>query len=176
MIKQPGANLYLIDLPDDIAGPSDTARVSRRRLEPTLVSTLVADYDAALKEVAPAGTAEGGAAAATEEPTVSVIRRDAAIKATLDSAWEAFTDARGEDGTAADFYAFVQSDSGDFDDALVEIDRLRDVVYAARVLGLTEREIGAVKTKMFTMMQPNMGPRVFRDLIEARPSVLLGVR
>ena len=175
VIKQPSENLYLIDLPDDLAGSSDTARVSRRRLEPTLVTTLVSDYDEALKETAPVETAQGESGEA-DPATVSVIRRDAEIKATLDEAWEAFTSEVGEDGTAAEFYAFVQANSDRFGDAVVEIERLREVVASARVLGLTEREISAVKTKMFTMMQPNMGPRAFRDLIETGPAVLMGVR
>jgi hypothetical protein len=33
-----------------------------------------------------------------------------------------------------------------------------------------------VKTKMFTMMQPQMGPRVFRDLVDATPAMLMGIR
>ena len=32
------------------------------------------------------------------------------------------------------------------------------------------------KTKMFTMMQPSMGARPFRDLIDTTPAVLLGIR
>jgi hypothetical protein len=171
VIKQPTENLYLVDLPDDIADPSDTARVSRRRLEPTLVSTLVSDYDSALKErvTTPAATD-------ADPQTVSVIRRDTEIKAMLDTAWEAFTDEHGEDGDADAFFAYISANTDRFGKAVVEIGRLREVVMSARVLGLTEREIGAVKTKMFTMMQPNMGPRAFRDLIEATPAALLGVR
>jgi hypothetical protein len=177
VIKQPTENLYLIDLPDDLAASADTARVSRRRLEPTLVTTLVSDYDSALKETAPvSGEAEGGDDAAADDTQVSVIRRDAEIKATLDEAWEAFTGEVSEDGSAADFYAFVQANADRFGDTIVEVERLREVVSSARVLGLTEREISAVKTKMFTMMQPNMGPRNFRDLIETGPTVLMSVR
>ncbi len=173
IIKQPADNLYLIDLPDDIAGAADTARVSRRRLEPTLVGTLVADYDQALKEAAPADeTAQGEA----EAQVASVIRRDAEIKAILDDAWSSFEDERGEDGSAADFFAYTQANAERFGDAILEIERLREVVSSARVLGLTEREVGAVKTKMFTMMQPQMGPRVFRDLVDATPAMLMGIR
>ncbi len=173
IIKQPGENLYLIDLPDDIAGAADSTRVSRRRLEPTLVNSLVSDYDAAVKTTVTATPAEAGEGQAE---TVSVVRRDTEIKSILDDAWDAFVEAEGDNGTAADFYAFVRSNAGQFSKAVVEIERLQEVVSAARVLGLTEREISAVKTKMFTMMQPNMGARAFRDLIDATPAALLGVR
>ena len=175
IIKQPQENLYLIDLPEDIAGSADSTRVSRRRLEPTLVNSLVSDYDSAVKSEV-MSTTEDGSEASTEEETVSVIRRDTEIKSILDDAWVAFVDQEGEDGTAADFYAFVRSDAERFGTAATEIERLRDVVRSARVLGLTEREISAVKTKMFTMMQPNMGARAFRDLIDASPAALLSVR
>ena len=173
IIKQPGENLYLIDLPDDIAGAADSTRVSRRRLEPTLVNSLVSDYDAAVKTTVTATPAEAGEG---QTETVSVVRRDTEIKSILDDAWDAFVEAEGDNGTAADFYAFVRSNAGQFSKAVVEIERLQEVVSAARVLGLTEREISAVKTKMFTMMQPNMGARAFRDLIDATPAALLGVR
>ena len=112
VIKQPSENLYLIDLPDDLAGSSDTARVSRRRLEPTLVTTLVSDYDEALKETAPVETAQGESGEA-DPATVSVIRRDAEIKATLDEAWEAFTSEVGEDGTASDAGTWQLSEDPD---------------------------------------------------------------
>ena len=175
IIKQPRENLYLIDLPEDIAGSSDTTRVSRRRLEPTLVSALVADYDAAVKETAPAAETGDAQGEGQDPETVSVIRRDAEIKAILDDAWSAYEAQETGEANAADFVAFVSA-SGEHSDAAIEIERLREVVHAARVLGLTEREISAVKTKMFTMMQPSMGARPFRDLIDTTPAVLLGIR
>ena len=175
VIKQPTENLYLVDLPDDIAETSGTSRISRRRLEPTLVSTLVADYDSALKESVSAP--QIAAADETEETqTISVIRRDTEIKEILDEAWAAAFPGADQKGDATEFYAFVESNTDRFGNALVEISRLREVVLSARVLGLTEREVGAVKTKMYTMMQPNMGPRAFHELIDATPAVVLGVR
>jgi hypothetical protein len=175
-IKQPNENLYLIDLPEDIAGSGDSTRVSRRRLEPTLVNTLVADYDSAVKTTVISEGAETDAGNAQDADTVSVIRRDAEIKQILDDAWDAYIDAEGDDGSAAEFYGYIQANAGQFGDALVEIERLREVVNSARVLGLTETEISAVKTKMYKMMQPSMGARAFRDLIDLSPAALLGIR
>lgn len=163
-IKEPTDPSYLIDLRE--VATTDQARVSRRRLEPDLVTNLVESYNETflVREVNDEG-----------ELVIVAFRRDE-IRAVLQDAVAAYDTGDG-DLSAAGLEAFLRQNAEQQVQALAEIDRLRQIVAGARLLGLTDSEIMNVKSRLVSLTLPeNLTPAVFRDLIEPDQALLLGVR
>ncbi len=166
-LKDPNDPTYLIDLPADVA-PAGVARVSRRRLEPSLVDRLVNTYRTSFFTSA-------------TDPTGAIVQIDrrGEIQNTLADAVDAFdTSLTGDtEITAEAFLAYLRDNADTYADAINEIERLRRIVGEARMLGLTEEEIVKVKSALVRDTKPeNLASRVFTDLIDPGEPLLLGVR
>jgi filamentous hemagglutinin family protein len=169
VIKTPDDEGYLLDMPrvgEPIIAQVGEARVSRRRLEPELVVNLVDRYNTAFKE-----------SVVDENGEVRIENRRDRIVGTLGDAASEFESSNGGDLTATGLLAFLEQNPGEQAPALGEIDRLRQIVTGARMLGLTEREVLSVKSRLIALARPDqIPPSVFAELIEPGQTVLLGVR
>ena len=169
VIKTPEDAGYLLDMPqvgEPIIAQVGEARVSRRRLEPELVANLVERYNTAFKE-----------SIVDESGEVRIENRRDRIVGTLGEAVSQFERSTDADLSATGLLAFLEQNPAEQAPALDELDRLRQIVSGARTLGLTEREVLSVKSRLIALARPDqIPPSMFAELIEPGQTVLLGVR
>ncbi|USN99057.1 MAG: filamentous hemagglutinin N-terminal domain-containing protein [Phycisphaeraceae bacterium] len=163
-VKQPGSDTYMVDLPTVNSQPN-VADVSRRRLEPQLVSDLVNSW----RSTFVVSTVDAAGAEVTQS------RRDE-IKTIVGDAVAAFQNT-SDDVTAPALIAYLRENTESQGQALTEINHLRRIVADARQLGLTEEEMGSVKRALVRDVLPeNLRAETFQDLLDTGETALLGVR